>query len=63
MILIKVFETLEEARDERRNSDPGGGWIFAAKDNGRAFLFPLDWTPTKILTDPILGNLSGELIN
>ena len=62
MILIKVFASLEEARDERRNSDPGGGWIFAAK-TGRAFLFPLDWTPTRILTDPILGKLSGELIN
>jgi hypothetical protein len=61
MQTLRLFETVQEARDYRHEHGTGG-WIFAPEDGGETVLFPPDFFPVKIFHHPITRGRSGELI-
>jgi len=56
---FREFPSLQAARDYRHNVGTGG-WIWQRRGEQRAFLFPLDMTPTAIVMHPLAAG-SGEL--
>ena len=62
MMTIRIFPTLQQARDYRHEHGTGG-WIFAPEDETvPCALFPPEMTPTAIFNHALTRGLSGTLI-
>lgn len=59
MDTLKLFSSLEAARDYR-HTEGSGGWIFHNAE--LVILFPPDWYPSKIFHHPLLKGHQGALV-